>query len=82
MNGKKVLTAVIAILVIVVIGFGIYKMATGNLFSEDGTIANGKADMIKHIKSITDSEERSRQIDFALGSSIITQEEANELRQY
>ena len=82
MNNKKVIISIIlVILVIVALGFGIFK-ATHNenyLYNQDGTIPNGKGALINHLKSIEDTNERKNQIDFSLQQNIITQEEANEL---
>ena len=38
-----------------------------------------KKDLITHLKSIEDVNERKNQIDFSVQQNIITQEEANEL---
>ena len=82
MNNKKVIISIILILlVIVAIGFGIFK-ATHNedyLYNKDGTIVDGKKDLINHLKSIEDADERKNQIDFSVQRNIITQEEANKL---
>ena len=82
MNNKKVIISIILILlVIVAIGSGIFK-ATHNedyLYNKDGTIVDGKKDLINHLKSIEDVDERKNQIDFSVQQNIITQEEANEL---
>ena len=82
MNNKKAIISIIFIvLVIVAIWFGIFK-ATHNedyLYNQDGTIVDGKKDLINHLKSIEDVGERKNQIDFSVQQNIITQEEANEL---
>ena len=82
MNNKKVIISIIlVILVIVAIGFGIFK-ATHNenyLYNQDGTITDEKSELINHLKSIEDEKERKNQIDFSVQQNIITQQEANEL---
>lgn len=82
MNNKKVIISIIlVVLVIVAVGFGIFK-ATHNedyLYNQDGTIVDGKKDLIEHLKSIEDKGERKNQIDFSVQQNIITQEEANKL---
>lgn len=82
MNNKKTIIAIIlVILVVCAIGFGIFK-ATHNenyLYNQDGTIVDGKSELINRIKSIEDANERKNQIDFSVQQNIITQEEANEL---
>lgn len=82
MKNKKVIVGIIlAVLIIVAIGFGIFK-ATHNenyLYQKDGTIVDGKKDLINHLKSIDDVNERKKQVDFSVNSNIISQEEANEL---
>lgn len=82
MNNKKIIISIIlVILVIVAIGFGIFK-ATHNenyLYNQDGTITDGKSELINHLKSIEDTNERKNQIDFSVQQNIITQQEANEL---
>ena len=82
MNNKKVIICImLSIVVIVAVGFGIFK-ATHNenyLYNKDGTIIDGKSDLINHLKSIEDVNERKNQIDFSVQHNIITQQEANEL---
>lgn len=82
MKNKKVIIGIIlAVLIIFAIGFGIFK-ATHNenyLYQKDGTIVDGKKDLINHLKSIEDVNERKKQVDFSVNSNIISQEEANEL---
>ena len=82
MNNKKfIIGTILAILVIVAIGFGFFK-ATHNenyLYNQDGTVVDGKKDLINHLKSIEDIHERKKKIDFSVQQNIITQEEANEL---
>lgn len=82
MNNKKIIIIIIlVILVIVAIGFGFFK-ATHNenyLYNQDGTITDGKSELINHLKSIEDTNERKKQIDFSVQQNIITQQEANEL---
>ena len=82
MNNKKVIIGIILIiLVIVAIGFGIFK-ATYNenyLYNQDGTVVDGKKDLIESIKEIDNAEERKNKIDFSVEHNILTQQEANEL---
>lgn len=82
MNNKKVVIGIIlAILVIVAIGFGIFK-ATHNedyLYNQDGTVVDGKKDLIESIKKMENAEERKNKIDFSVEHNILTQQEANEL---
>lgn len=82
MNNKKVIISIILIvLLIAAIGFGIFK-ATYNenyLYDENGKITDGKSELINHLKSIEDVNERKSQIDFSVQQNIITQQEANEL---
>ena len=79
MKNKKILITFIVILIIVAVLFGIYKVYSSHLFDENNSIPNGKLELIEHLKSIEDSEERKKQIDFCLEYNSITQEEANEL---
>ena len=82
MNNKKtIIIVILVILVVFVIGFGIFK-ATHNenyLYNQDGTITDGKSELINHIKSIEDVNERKNQIDYSVQQNILTQQEANEL---
>ena len=82
MNNKKTIVIVLLVfLVVCAIGFGIFK-ATHNenyLYNQNGTVVDGKSELINHIKSIEDVNERKNQIDFSVQQNIITQEEANEL---
>ena len=82
MNNKKGIIGIIfVILVIVAIGFGIFK-ATHNeeyLYNQGGTVVDGKKDLIESIKKIENAEERKNKIDFSLEHNILTQQEVNEL---
>ncbi|MEI3394659.1 MAG: hypothetical protein V8R82_02980 [Clostridia bacterium] len=82
MNNKKtIIIVILVILVVCAIGFGIFK-ATHNenyLYNQDGTITDGKSELINHIKSIEDVNERKNQIDYSVQQNILTQQEANEL---
>ena len=82
MNNKKVIMSIIlVILVLVAVVFGVFK-ATHNenyLYNQDGTVVDGKKDLINRLKSIEDVNERKNQINFSVQQNIITQEEANEL---
>ena len=49
------------------------------LYDENGTIVDGKSDLINNIKSTEDKNERKNKIDFFLKGNVITQDEANEL---
>lgn len=82
MNNKKaIIIVILVILVVVAIGFGIFKATHDEnyLYNEDGTIIDGKSELVNHLKSIEDLNERKKQIDFSVEHNIITQEEANEL---
>ena len=80
-NKKAIIIAILVILVVVAIGFGIFKATHDEnyLYNEDGTIIDGKSELVNHLKAIEDSNERKKQIDFSVEHNIITQEEANEL---
>lgn len=79
MKNKKILIISLIIIIICAIGFGVYKVRDSYLFNEDGTISDAHAELIEHLKSIENKEERKKQVDFSLEYNIITQEEANEL---
>lgn len=79
MKNKKALIIVILIIIILAIVVGIVKIYNSYLFNSDGTISDSHADLIQHLKSINDVDERKKQVDFAVDSNIITSEEANEL---
>lgn len=79
MKNKMILIIVIAIIVICSIILGVYKIYSSYLFNEDGTIVDGKAELIEHIKSIQDSDERAKQVNFILEKNLITTEEAKTL---
>lgn len=82
MNKKKVIVGIILIiLIIVAIAFGIFKAKHDKnyLYNKDGTIVDGKGDLINKIKSVEDVNERKKQIDFSVQQNIITQQEADEL---
>ena len=82
-NKKTIIILILLVLVIVAVVFGIFN-ATHNdnyLYNENGTITDGKSELINHLKSIEDVNERKNQIDFSVKQNIITQQEANELYQ-
>ena len=79
MKNRKNVIIVIAIIVIVAIGFGIFKISTSYQFKENGKIEAGHAQLINHIKSIENDVERKNQIDYSLSQNLINQTEANEL---
>ena len=79
MKNKKIIVISIIIIAIVALGFGIYKIYDSYLFNEDGTVVDGHKELIEHLKSIEDKEERKKQVDFSLEQNIITQNEANEI---
>lgn len=79
MKNKKILIIAIIIISICAVGFGIYKVYDSYLFDQDGKIVDGHKELIEHLKSIEDEEERKKQIDFSIEQNIITKEEANEL---
>ncbi|MDO5556680.1 MAG: hypothetical protein Q4G05_00320 [Clostridia bacterium] len=79
MKNKKVAIIVIIAIIVVAVIVGIIKIYSSYLFNEDGTISNAHTEVIEHLKSINDVEERQKQIEHAVSSNIITTEEANEL---
>ena len=79
MDNKKNIIIVITIIVVIAIGFGIFKISTSYLFNENGKIEDGHSQLINHIKSIENDSERKSQIEFSLRQNLINQTEANEL---
>ena len=82
MNNKKVIIGIIlAMLVIVAIGFGIFRAIYNEdyLYDQDGIVVDGKKDLIESIKKTENAEERKNKIDFSVEYNILTQQEANEL---
>lgn len=79
MKNKKVLMFSVMVLVIFAIILGVIKIYNSYLFNKDGTISNPHTEVIEHLKSIENIEERQKQINHALNSNIITKEEVNEL---
>ena len=78
MNKKYIIIA-ISIIIIIAVLFGIYKIASSYLFENGTEISDAKLELIEHIKSIEDDEERKNQIDYNVEQNLITQQEANEL---
>lgn len=80
-NKKIILCIILAILVIVAVGFGIFKAThhENYLYNQDGAIVDGKKELINHLKSIEDINEREKQIDFCVQQNIITPEEGYKL---
>ena len=70
---------IIIIIVLLGIVFASIKIYNSYIFNEDGTLSDAKTQLIEHLKSIEDKEERKKQIDFSVESNIITKQEANEL---
>ena len=81
MKNKKIIIALVIIILVSII-FGVYKVRTSYLFNEDGTITDGQSELINHLKSIENKEERWEQINFSLEQNIINEEQANELYWY
>ncbi len=81
MKNKKVFIVFIIILAIGAIAFGIFKAShhENYLYNQDGTISDGHADLIEHLKNVEDPIKRRNQVDFSLEQNLITQEEANGL---
>lgn len=78
-KNKKLLIIAIIILIILAIYFGICKIYNDYIFNQNGTLSDGHAELLQHLKNIEDKNERKKQIDFSLESKIITNEEAQEL---
>ena len=78
-NKKFLIIGIIVIIVLaIIIEVGVSKSKLeDNLFNQDGTVVDGHKDLINHLKSIEDKEERKKQVDFSLQQNIITQEEAD-----
>lgn len=81
MKNKKIIIIALVILVVCAVAFGVYKATHSEdyLYNEDGTITDGHAELLNHLREIEDKDERKKQVDFSLQSNIITPEEANEL---
>ena len=75
-NGILILTIII---VLTVISALLLKYHEEFLFNKDGTISNAHQELINHLKSIEDNQERKKQVDFSLQYNLITQNEAYEL---
>lgn len=79
MKNKKILIIGVIIIIICATVFGIFKVRDSYMFNEDGTISDAHVELVEHLKSIEDKEERKKQVDFSLEYNLITQKEANEL---
>ncbi len=81
MKNKKIIIIFVIIILAVAIIFGVLraKYNENYLYDENGTIVDGKSDLINNIKSTEDKNERKNKIDFFLKGNVITQDEANEL---
>jgi len=79
LKDKNKLLVAIIIIVICAIGFGTYSVYKSYLINENGTITDGKQDLINRLKSIEDKNERKEQVDFSLEHNLITKKEANDL---
>ena len=81
MKNKKRLIIAVIILVIGAVGFGAFKAMhhPNYLYNQDGTIVDGRKELIEHLQSIEDETERKKQIDFCVEQNIITPEEAKNL---
>lgn len=80
-NKVFIIGAIVVIIILgVVYGINIMRVKLGDyLFNKDGTVVDGHADLIEHLKGIEDATERRKQIDFAVEKNIITEEEAETL---
>lgn len=72
---------IFTILIILAVGFGIFKATHDEnyIYNKDGTIPDAKSELINHLQSIENSDERKTQIDFSVEHNFINQQEANEL---
>lgn len=78
MNKKYIIIAIVIIMVIA-IGFGIYKIASSYIFEKNGEIPNAHGELINHIKNIDNEAERKNQIEYSIEKNWINNQEANEL---
>ena len=76
MKNKTLLLIVIIIFAIIL---GLFKICSSYLFNDNNKIVDGKSELINHLKSIEDKDERKEQIDYSVEQNIITQDEANQL---
>ena len=81
MNNKKYIIIGVIVVIVVAVLFGGYKIATSFMFKENGLEIYNKAhtDLIEHIKSVDDDNERKNQIEYCIEKNLITQQEANQL---
>ena len=79
MDNKKSIIVVITIIVVIAIGFGIFKILISYIFNENHKAEDGHSQLINHIKNIENNGERKNQVDYSLSKNLINQTEANEL---
>lgn len=81
MNSKKFIMVLLIIIALVIFSTILYfSLAKPTLVNNDGSITStGKDDLMAHLREVENIESRKNQIDFALESNLITQEEANSL---
>lgn len=79
MKNKKILIIVVIVVILCAIVVGGINFYSTHLFNKDGTISNPSEEVIEHLKSIENADERKTQINHALNNNMITQEQANEL---
>lgn len=78
-KNKKIITAVIFIILLMAIALGIYNVCTSYLFDENNSIPDGKGQVINKVKETNDIETKRNMIEFSIEYNIITQEEASKL---
>lgn len=80
MSSKKHIIIAVAIIAMSATLFGIYRIITGYIFTEDFKVPNGGYNhLIEIIENTTDEQERRESIDHAVKYNLVTQEVANSL---
>ncbi|MBP3463447.1 MAG: hypothetical protein J6K45_03085 [Clostridia bacterium] len=78
MKNKKIIIIFILIVIIVAFLTGVYIVKNSYMY-EDEEITDGKKDLINHLESIEDTDEKEKQVKFSVEQNIITKEEANKI---
>ncbi|MGN1330667.1 MAG: hypothetical protein ACI4VN_04970 [Clostridia bacterium] len=82
MNNKRGIIISIIIVAIILGGIGYYsyyKEKSLHLFTADGKEVDGKQELIDHLKSIENPNEKEKQVLYSVESKIITPGEAEEI---
>lgn len=79
MSKKTTIAIVVILIVIAILGIIGYYVLSTNLWTADGKVEDGKAELIEHIKNMEDQKGKEESVQMLLDDNKITQKEADEI---